>query len=282
MSWLYSRVLVEAYLGENFSDGEPSVPLSGNHTQLAYLPPDKMTDFSRLSRFGMMFKPLTENLGTELLTLYLEDFHAKTSPQQEKAQELTENDQECGKRWHGLLAKYDQDLCLWKTPQCSLLEDSEPSLEIWPRWGSMQSGASFLRPIPALRTSENESGLWLTPRVVEIDESPENFRKRMNSKRKNDRKNGFGSLTMQVKAKEQMWPTPRNRDYKDGKTIPPSRELNPEQATLGQKVIMEGSTGGTLNPTWVEWLMGWPLGWTDLKPLEMDKFQEWQQHHGKF
>ena len=25
---------------------------------------------------------------------------------------------------------------------------------------------------------------------------------------------------------------------------------------------------GKLNPTWVEWLMGFPLGWTDLKPLE--------------
>ena len=37
--------------------------------------------------------------------------------------------------------------------------------------------------------------------------------------------------------------------------------------------------GGRLNPTWVEWLMGWPLGWTDLKPLEMAKFQEWQQQH---
>jgi DNA (cytosine-5)-methyltransferase 1 len=30
-------------------------------------------------------------------------------------------------------------------------------------------------------------------------------------------------------------------------------------------------TSGQLNPTWVEWLMGWPLEWTDLKPLEMDK-----------
>jgi hypothetical protein len=29
------------------------------------------------------------------------------------------------------------------------------------------------------------------------------------------------------------------------------------------------STGsGTLNPTWVEWLMGYPLGWTDLNHLE--------------
>jgi DNA (cytosine-5)-methyltransferase 1 len=23
--------------------------------------------------------------------------------------------------------------------------------------------------------------------------------------------------------------------------------------------------GGSLNPTWVEWLMGFPTGWTDLK-----------------
>ena len=36
---------------------------------------------------------------------------------------------------------------------------------------------------------------------------------------------------------------------------------------------------GQLNPPWVEWLMGWPIGWTDLKPLAMDKFQEWQQQH---
>jgi hypothetical protein len=42
-----------------------------------------------------------------------------------------------------------------------------------------------------------------------------------------------------------------------------------------------GVSGGKLNPTWVEWLMGWPLGWTDLKPLEMDKFQKWQEQHGR-
>jgi hypothetical protein len=76
MSWLFSQVLVEEYLGENFSDGEQSVPLNGNHIQQAYLQPDKMTKFSRVSRFGMTFKPLTESRGEELLTLYLAGFHA--------------------------------------------------------------------------------------------------------------------------------------------------------------------------------------------------------------
>jgi hypothetical protein len=40
--------------------------------------------------------------------------------------------------------------------------------------------------------------------------------------------------------------------------------------------------GGVPNPTFSEWLMGWPLGWTDLKPLEMDKFQLWPQQHSDF
>ena len=36
---------------------------------------------------------------------------------------------------------------------------------------------------------------------------------------------------------------------------------------------------GQLNPEWVEWFMGWPIGWTELKPLAMGKFQEWLRQH---
>jgi hypothetical protein len=32
--------------------------------------------------------------------------------------------------------------------------------------------------------------------------------------------------------------------------------------------------------TFREWLMGWPIGWTDLQPLETDKFQQWLDSHG--
>ena len=39
--------------------------------------------------------------------------------------------------------------------------------------------------------------------------------------------------------------------------------------TIGSQVAelegMNQTTTGQLNPTWVEWLMGYPLGWTDLK-----------------
>ena len=140
MSWLYSQALVEEYWEGNFSDGEPSALSNGNPTHLAYCAPDKMTAFSRLSRFGMTYKPLTVDRGEELLTLYLAGFHAKTLAPQEKAQELTENDQECGEKWRASFTKYDPDMRLWKTHQCLLLGDLEPFLETWPQWGLMRVG----------------------------------------------------------------------------------------------------------------------------------------------
>ena len=38
----------------------------------------------------------------------------------------------------------------------------------------------------------------------------------------------------------------------------------------------------SINPNLYEWLMGWPQGWTDLKPLEMDKSQFVQQQLGNY
>lgn len=40
--------------------------------------------------------------------------------------------------------------------------------------------------------------------------------------------------------------------------------------------------GGPLNPTWCEWFMGWPEGWTELKPLATDKYRLWRQLHSLF
>jgi hypothetical protein len=39
--------------------------------------------------------------------------------------------------------------------------------------------------------------------------------------------------------------------------------------TLGNAITLsESASGGSLNPTWVEWLMGFPLGWTALDASE--------------
>ena len=82
MSWLFSQALVVEYSQASSLDGAQSAQSSGSHIQQAYCAPDKMTAFSKLSRFGMTYKPLTATHGEELLTSYLAAFHAKTSQPQ--------------------------------------------------------------------------------------------------------------------------------------------------------------------------------------------------------
>jgi len=297
MSWLFSQALVEEYLGENFLDGEQSAPLNGKPTQQAYCAPGKMTAFSRLSRFGMMFKPLTENLGEELLTLFREDFHAKTSAPQEKAQELMESEAECGEKWHASFVKYDHDLCLCKTHQCSLLGDLDEFLETWPRWGLMQNGECWERQ--TLEQTIKGTGFGFSPNGVDTFHTPNttgldggsNSRKALKKKmEKWPTPTVMDSITRNKQSWEkaqfrpkqgknliklgdiQYWPTPTSHNAKE--TNAPS-ERNRNTPTLAAQA------GGTLNPTWVEWLMGWPLGWTDLKRLETDKFHCVQQQPGE-
>jgi hypothetical protein len=244
MSWLFSQALVEEYLVDISLDGEPSVPLSGSNTQQAYCAPDKMTKFSRLSRFGMTYKPLTESRGEELLTLYLADFHAKTSAQQGGGGGSRAADHQCGSTWQGSLARLDPDTLLWRTAQCSLLEDLELSLQTFPKWGLMQNGALYPQQTLVQTISVKESGL-----------KPN---------------------------KKEIWPTPVTRDYKDCGTQESMMRAFQNRDSPGVALIVGATLGGKLNPTFSEWLMGWPLGWTDLKPLETDKSLYVQQQHGNY
>jgi len=266
MSWLFSQVLVEEYSEASSLDGEQSVPLSGKPIQQAYCAPDKMTEFSRLSRFGMTFKPLMEDRGEELLTLYQEDFHAPTSVQQEKEQELMEKNQECGEKWLASFVKYDPDSSLWRTHQCSLLGDLDEFLETWPQWGLMRDGECWEQRTLEQTIRGTESGL--SPNGVDSFHTPNTTGL-----------DGGSNSRRALKKRIQMWRTPDTGAggtsglLKEGKTHRENGQ--PIQVRLVDQV------GGSLNPPFPEWLMGWPLGWTDLKPLEMDKFHCVQLQHGE-
>jgi DNA (cytosine-5)-methyltransferase 1 len=69
------------------------------------------------------------------------------------------------------------------------------------------------------------------------------------------------------------WPTPTAHNAKEG-GFPAEYERNTP--------TLAAQAGGSLNPTWVEWLMGWPLGWTDLKPSETDKSHCAQPQRGNY
>ena len=225
VSWLYSQALVGAYWEENFSDGKPSAPLNMNPMPQLFLPSVKMTDFSRLSRFGMTFGHLTDDLGADVLTWFLAGFPARTSAQPEKELESPEIEAGSGWKWRESSMKYDHAMRSWKTRQCSLFEDSEWFSGTWPRWGLMQDGECWELPmserptfargyglLPTIRSTDGERGkrgdliqavrgnanshyrLWQTPVA---DDCVERTKGKMNSR-------GEPKLSSQVK----LWPTP--------------------------------------------------------------------------
>ena len=291
MSWLISHALMEAcanspssqalvaaFSEDTSSDGEQSVQSSGNPTQLAYLLPDRMTDFSRLSRFGMTFKPLTEDRGAALLTLYLEAFPAKTSALQAEETDSKESDQECGDTWRGSLAKFDPATSSWRTAQCSLLGEEHESLQTLPRSGTTANGRLWERQMSERRISETGSGLWPTPTVHGNYNHP----------------GASKTSGMGLASAVRLWPTPvaQPANGTPARFLERKKEAVARGSAMGvclsdlQLAAVASERGmqgrGQLNPAWVEWLMGWPLGWTDLKPLETDKFQQWQQQHGAY
>lgn len=100
MSWLFSRALVAEFLAENCLDGELYALSKSTPMPLGFLSPDRMTDFSRLSRFGMTFAPLMEDLGEDVLTWFLVAFRANRSvPQlQEKTLQMISG-RKCDGSW---------------------------------------------------------------------------------------------------------------------------------------------------------------------------------------
>ena len=52
-------------------------------------------------------------------------------------------------------------------------------------------------------------------------------------------------------------------------------------ANLCDQIVDLGRPDLVRSVTFRLWLMGWPEGWTNLEPLETDKFQQWQNLHGR-
>ena len=94
----------------------------------------------------------------------------------------------------------------------------------------------------------------------------------------------YGRGDLHLTGAAMIWPTPRASDSKGcGTKGSKSAEHQLERGQLNGTVLYtverldpgldEGvqsipSTNGQLNPTWVEWLMGFPLGWTELNASE--------------
>jgi hypothetical protein len=305
MSFIFSRALVEESLQVSCSAVDAFAPSNVIPTPKQSLLPGRTTEHLRLSRFGMTFELLTDDHGAELLMLWLEAFPAKTSASPEEVMASTASALGFGEKWRGSFAKFDRSESKWKTHQCSLLGDWDEFSETWPRWGSMRNGESFLRPTWTPPIFESESGslaIYPTPCAVDTGSffnrsaSP-NAAKRPtlgamakhnlwptptptvcgNYNRKGASATSGDGLATAVK----MWPTPCASASKGSSPAALTRKSGKSRATDRIDHAVMASDGGQLNPEWVEWLMGWPIGHTALEPLATARYREWQQQHGK-
>ena len=165
---------------------------------------------------------------------------------------------------------------LWPTPRsCSAMAaeniqnraaDEFPNLEsvvarsLWPTpttptGGGERSGDRV--GTGNLHYMARSGQLWATPQAR--DHMPAHKPEYIAEKKAQG--HGMRNLNDEVK----MWPTPAARDYRYP-NAKPHHERRPDKITSGEQ--LPNFVGGSLNPTWVEWLMGFPTGWTDLNALE--------------
>lgn len=249
---------------------------------------------------GRILKPSQWNHFEEEYTGSLPVIHVNRSASQDNEKEQTTQDT------YGLTSKgqyllFDQSGVSLKTLKATSRLDSPLSSVIWKSWVTALRLDYSQRQKSAHHTEEKECSSWLTPDV---------------SDRRSDKSKQQGL------SNQENWATPQTRDYRTGESNrwdnkKKSRNLNDQTAKLNWSTPRAGSTdnsrpnnkGGTaescqnlpsngqlgrevhntngksqgsLNPDWVESLMGVPHGWTDLGSWGMESFHSKPQEHIKY
>ena len=242
--------------------------------------------------------------GSAIASLSQVDFLAPIFPSLAKEQASKENTPDCGPRWPGSLARYNPGSRSWRTAQCSLLGGLTEYSQTFPRWGTMQSGELWERTTPVLRIEGKGSGYWPTPRAQEPGRTTEGYGRGLaelvegKDQRKANTPSGnwptptcSDAFTDKLKSAQQsegsmhsvnliqavkMWPTPTAQESRyTGEYGSKGWEAGVAKRHLGN--VVQEPNGGQLNPAWVCWLMGWPLGWDHTDPLNPEAFRAWHR-----
>jgi hypothetical protein len=188
-----------------------------------------------------------------------EGSHAKTFQARANRQELLKGHEAVfGQKSLGSLANYDRRSSSWRTSQISLValatgraDGLDEFSETWPSSGTMRNGKTYQRQPWALPIAANASGLLPTP--VKYDATP------------GGPNNHYKGLGWHGK---HFWPTPAACMAKGSSPAALTRKDGRDRSNDRLDHAVMALDGGALNPMWVEWLMGFPIGHTDLQPLE--------------
>lgn len=215
------------------------------------------------------YSPVQLTNTEDLRTWLQQDSLASLSPSRDKVmQKMTT--EIYGLKHLQLYAQYDHTTSSWRMCETSSTKNTlGKSLKKFPVAGIVLGTKFYLLENLARRISEIEPGLsptqttqvWASPRVHET----------VDYNKINRPKSGADNLATEV-AKEK-WPTPQARDYRTGE-----HKRFEDKARSNN---LNDAVDGRLNPEWVEWLMGWPQGWTSLEPLPVECYDEWL-HEGNW
>jgi len=252
MSWHYSQALEAEFSGASSAGGGQCALLKSQSTHDDDCCNGRMTEPCLASPYGMTSRPLTGDRGVDSWISSLAASRVRTSAQPERRLVSPAPVRVSGGRWRGSSVKYGRDSRSWKTALCLLPEDSIPYSGTWPRWGMMRNGECWELQTPERGTSGTGSGSLLpTPTADEVGSNK-------------------SVPSLYQMATRNLWPTPTAHDGRDRDS--PSALL---RRTPGLGVVVSRDCGGCLNPDWVEWLMGWPGGWTIAETLAKEAFGQW-------
>ncbi len=148
MSYTFLAAAGEESSVASFSDIPASVLSRLNLTGAKPYSSGNETASSQSFPSGMTCEPSTEGPGEAWLTSWREVSPVKTSALVESCSESKAPKADFGSKWHESFARWNPQSRSWKIRQLYLFEDLEQSLEIWPKWGSMQNGECSELPMP--------------------------------------------------------------------------------------------------------------------------------------
>ena len=169
-------------------------------------------------------------------TLFPADSRARIFQPRGDAPVLTETTPGSGQSTLDLLANYDLNTRSWKTSQLSLFGGLAEFSETWPRSGMLVNGTAYRQADLVPIIDATASGLLPTPMASEGGGGAHTLRHAIDGT--------FHMTLFRHVAIEHL-----GRDSLSGQIDFESYD----QIT------------GRLNPEWIEWLMGYPLGWTAIE-----------------
>jgi hypothetical protein len=272
MSWHYLRELAAVSWEGPSLDGAPDVLLRLIPTVDPSYLRDNVTECCHPSPFGTTLKPSTVDHGGDQLTLLAGVSLARTYPPPGVVPDLPGPVADYFLKCSESLERFGLVLSSRKTRQTFALAGLSPLSKNLTSWGMSAGGLYWEHGTLARRIKGTECGsldIFPTPTASE-------------HKLRSNQGGAAGRVgkvrpSLGLMAHRDLWPTPTAHLVKEG-GYPSEGRRNTPSLTFQAG----GPSGGPLSPPWVAWVMGWPLEWTGLEPLEMGKFRRWLVLHGKF